>query len=84
MKLINLKRYHVFKNLCDNKLYLLNETYHKNGIYFFEFHRVYKDGRTNLIGYYTYDKEYIKQIEVIDLGDYMDWLKNNHPIRYNN
>lgn len=86
-KLVNVPCYHVFK--LNNRLYLLNLSYIKldeNGCiagYDYEFHRIYKDGRTNLHGKTFTDRYTLHNTEVEDLGDFYEWMKKNHPIRYN-
>lgn len=77
MKLKDLPRYHIFRFVGDNCLYLKNEGDKKE----VEWHRVYKDGRTNLEGKYSYDPYWLNK-PVHDLGDIYDWMKRNHPIRY--
>lgn len=84
-KLINVKRHHVIR--MNDKLWLLNEAHigsedNKPNRLHFEFHRIYKDGRTNLKGYYTENEDFIRNTTVEDLGDLYDWMKENHPIRY--
>ena len=86
MKLINLPRYHVFE--FNNHLYLLNESNinhdedgHTTG-YYYEFHHIEKDGRTKLNGVAYIDRETLHNTEVKDLGDFYDWMKKTHPIRY--
>lgn len=84
MKLINLPRYHVFQFMGETNIHLLNENYHNkdNDNCMFEWHRIYKDGRTSLNGSYANSFGWIANAEVTDLGEYYDWMKENHPIRY--
>lgn len=86
MKLVNVPRYHVFE--LNNHLYLLNESHishdkdgHTIG-YYYEFHHIEKDGRTKLNGVTYTIRETLCITEVKDLGDFYDWMKKNHPIRY--
>lgn len=84
MKLINLPRYHVFKFQGENGIFLLNENY-KNpltGSCQFEWHRIYSDGRTNLSGISATSEKWLSITEITDLGDFYDWMKQNHPQRY--
>lgn len=85
MKLIDLKRFHVFR--MDNKLYLLSDNYigrtdDCSMRYQFSWNRMYRDGRTALEGKYTTDFLWLSETEVEDLGDLYDYMKKNHPIRY--
>lgn len=86
MKFVNVPRYHVFE--LNNHLYLLNESYINHDAdgcisgYYYEFHYIYKDGRTKLNGIAYSDRETLRTTEVKDLGDFYDWMKKNHPIRY--
>ena len=85
MKLKEIKRYHVFHYANDNRkaLYLMNENHvSENGkTHYLEWHRIYQDGRLRLQGTYTYEPD-CNQNEVVDLGEFYDWMKKNHPIRY--
>lgn len=83
-KLIDVPRYHVFSYPGDGKLYLLNEAYMnaKTGNMYFEWHRIYTDGRTSLKGTYERNAVWLHQTEVIDHGEFYAWMKENHPIRY--
>lgn len=84
-RLIEVKRYHVIR--MNGKLWLLNEAhigtpYNRPERLHFEYHRIYSDGRTNLKGYYIEDEEWIRNTMVEDLGEFYDWMKANHPVRY--
>lgn len=88
-KLRDVKRYHVFywANDPKKKLYLLNESniaVKDNGEthYQFGWHRIYRDGRTNIHGIATFDPSILER-RVVDLGEFYDWMKKHHPIRYN-
>lgn len=86
-KLIDVPRYHLFgfPNEPFDKLYLLNEAHidKESGKVQFEWHRVYwRDGRTNMHGNVSFNRAYLENTEVIDRGDFYDWMKVNHPIRY--
>lgn len=86
-RLIDVPCYHLFGFPNDpfDKLYLLNEAHidKESGRVQFEWHRVYwRDGRTNLNGKCTFDRAWLESTEVIDRGDYYEWMKVNHPIRY--
>ena len=87
-KLVKMERYHVFYFADDikKKLYLLNENHiatDEHGIthYQFGWHRIYSDGRTNMHGVAEFDPDNL-QVQVADLGDFYDWMKKTHPIRY--
>ena len=82
--MIDVKRYHVFSYPGDSKLYLLNEAHMniKTGNMYFEWHRIYADGRTKLKGTYERNSVWLHQTQVIDHGDFYDWMKENHPVRY--
>ena len=84
MKLIDLPRYHVFQFEGEKNIHLLNENYQNalTGACQFEWHRIYKDGRTNLNGTFANSPEWLASQEVTDLGDFYDWMKQNHPRRY--
>ena len=88
-KLRDVKCYHVFywANDPKKKLYLLNENYiavKDNGETHDQFgwHRIYRDGRTNIHGIATFDPSILER-RVVDLGEFYDWMKKHHPIRYN-
>ena len=87
-KLVDVKRYHVFYHSRDpkKKLYLLNENSirtDEHGVthYQFGWHRIYSDGRTNMHGVAEFNPDNL-QVEVVDLGEFYDWMKKTHPIRY--
>ena len=84
MKLINLKRGHVFRFAGEQRPRLLNEN-HVNkdnpAIVYVEFHTIYRDGRTNLMGT-SANRAFAEHAEVVDLGNFYDWMKKHHPIRY--
>ena len=83
-RLIELERNHVFRFAGEEKLRLLNENHidkdnpqHVQ----FEFHTIYKDGRTNMRGIWC-NRLFAETQIVVDLGDFYDWMELNHPIRY--
>lgn len=85
-KLIDVPRGHLFGFPKDpfDKLYLLDDAYiGENGNVQFSWNRVYwRDGRTNMHGKVSFDRAWLESTEVIDRGDFYDWMKANHPIRY--
>lgn len=87
-KLVNMERYHVFRFADDRKEkpYLLNENHiatDEHGIthYQFGWHRIYPDGRTKMQGVAEFNPDNL-EVQVVDLGEYYDWMKKMHPIRY--
>lgn len=85
VRLIDLPRYHVF--FGSNQLFCLNErsiSVDDKGVthYYWEYHRVYKDGRTKLQGIVLTHNNLLESIQVLDLGDIYDWMKEHHPNRY--
>ena len=84
MKLINLPRYHVFQFEGEKNIHLLNENYQnpKTGKCQFEWHKIHKDGRTSYGAIRANSSEWLSTAEVTDLGDFYDWMKQNHPRRY--
>ena len=81
MKLIEVPRYHVIR--MDGKLYELVDSYiGAQGNVQFGWHRIYRDGRTNMHGKCTFDREFVETKEVEDLGDFYEWMRKTHPIRF--
>ena len=84
-RLIELERYHVFRFAGEERLRLLNENHISEDDpqrIQFEYHTIYKDGRTNLNGVCRFNRLFAETQMVVDLGDFYDWMRENHPIRY--
>ena len=84
IKLINLKRGHVFRFAGEERFRLLNENYVSKDnplIIHFEWHTIFKDGHTSLRGTGC-NRLFAETQMVVDLGDFYDWMKKHHPIRY--
>ena len=84
IKLINLERGHVFRFAGEERFRLLNENYVSKDnplIIHFEWHTIFKDGRTSLRGTGC-NRLFAETQMVVDLGDFYDWMEKHHPIRY--
>ena len=85
IKLINLPRYHVFSfEENPKRLFLLDDNYinKQKGNVQFGWNRIYNDGRTNMHGIAMFDRNWLETTKVIDHGEFYEWMKINHPIRY--
>ena len=84
-RLKDIPRFHVIRFVHEQgcNLYLLNEAHiAENGKVQFEWHRIYPDGRTSLMGKCSFDPVWVEKTEVVDCGEFYEWMKENHPVRY--